>query len=128
MKKWLVGAAALLTALTGSLAVATPAAADGWHGGYHGGGYGWHGGWRHDGDGGALLAAGIAGLAIGAALTAPRHDYYYYDGPRYAYAPAYVYGPPPGYYVGRSYWGWYGGCRREWVWTGWGYRPVTACY
>lgn len=54
---------------------------------------------------GGALAAGIAGLAVGAALAGNRDRYYYdnprryyYDGPRY-YAPRpYYYGPPRGYY------------------------------
>ena len=130
MKKLIVGAAALLSALTGVLATATPAAADGWRGGYghgyasgrgYGGGYGYRG-YDHRGYGaGPAIVAGLAGLAIGASLS---HPHPYYAGPRY-YA-----GPPPAYYVGRTYYGYYEGCRREWVWDyRWGgYRAVEACF
>lgn len=138
MKKMLIGATALLTALTGVVAGAGPAEArDG--GGYHGGGgYGYRGGGYHGGYGGGYgyrgngvgtaVFAGLAGLAVGAALTQPRHGYY----GRPDYYPGYrgYYGPPPAYYVGPSYYGWYEGCRREWVWSPrWGtYHLVDACY
>jgi hypothetical protein len=83
MKKLLTAAAAALTLAGGAMATATPASADGWRGGYHGGGY-YHGGYR--GGGGAVLA-GIAGLAIGAAIASP----HYYGHPAY-------YGRGYGYY------------------------------
>lgn len=63
----------------------------------------WRGGHRHGGSG-AAVAAGIAGLAIGAAIASDhgryydRHDGYYRDG--------YYYGPPArayGYYDDRGY-------------------------
>ena len=59
---------------------------------YHGGGY-YHGGYR--GNGGAAVVAGVAGLALGAAL-ASNHGHYYggYAGP------GYYYGPPAPYYYG----------------------------
>jgi hypothetical protein len=131
MKKLLVGAAALLTSLTGVMASAPADAAwggqgpgGGYHssatyrgGGYHAGGYGYRGGGYgyHGGYGGGWgwgLGGLAAGIAVGSALAAP-----YYAAPYYA-------GP----YVGPDYYGWYGGCRREWVWTGYGYRMVRACY
>lgn len=130
MKKMLIGAMALLTALTGVIAAAAPAEArDG--GGYYGGGrYGYRGGgygYRDNGVGMAVFA-GLAGLAVGAALTQPHYGYYgrpgYYAGYRG------YYGPPPARYVGPTYYGSYDGCRREWVWSPrWGaYRLVDACY
>ncbi|HEY3948067.1 hypothetical protein [Phenylobacterium sp.] len=52
----------------------------------------YHGGYYHRGSGGAAIFAGVAGLALGAALAS--------DHPRY-YAPApYYYGPPAPYYYG----------------------------
>jgi hypothetical protein len=123
MRKLLVGAAALLASLTGVMTSASPAeaawsghgGAGGFHGGgarfhgggygYRGGGYGYRGGWGYRGWG---LGPGlVAGLAVGAALAGP-----------------YYYGPPGPYYPG--YYGY--GCARRWVWTGYGYRPVRACY
>lgn len=106
MRKSLTIAMAALTFGGAVAAAALPAQArdhDGGYrdGGYRGGGY-YHGG--HDrGHGrnndGAAIVAGIAGLAIGAALADGGHSYaynrggyyqpgYYYDG-GYAYAPAY---------------------------------------
>jgi hypothetical protein len=100
--------AAGLAALTFGGAVATaaiPAAAEAreWRGG------GYHRGYddrRHDGNGAALVA-GIAGLAIGAALADSGRHHSYYRG--YGYAPAYYddgYGYRP-YAVCES---------RHWVW------------
>lgn len=64
--------------------------------------------WRHRNNDGAVIAAGIAGLAVGAAVaSAGRNRYYdrgYYYGPRYGYynrgyrgyyGPRNYYGPPP---------------------------------
>ena len=103
LKKFLVGAAAVLSVAGASLATTTPAAAywhgggygGGWHGGY-GGGYGYRGGWgRGYGYG---IGAGLLGVAIGASLARP------------------YYGAPPAYYNGPGYWGYYGGCRGYWRW------------
>ena len=70
---------------------------------------------RHHDNDGAAIAAGIAGLAIGAAIASNGRDRYYdrgyygrgyYDGPRYRSGyydrgyygpPRYAYGPPRGY-------------------------------
>ncbi len=84
MKKVLTAGLAALT-LAGSAGAAAPASARDWRGfnGYHRGN-----------DAGALIAGGIVGLALGAALTSHQGAYY---GPGY-YGPAY-YGPPPGYGV-----------------------------
>jgi hypothetical protein len=96
MKKILTGALAALT-LGGALAAsAVPAAAYPYRGGYGG----WHGGYRGPGWGG-VAAAGIVGLAAGAAIA---NSY------------------PPVYYGPR--------CRIEMRWDpAWGgYERVRVCY
>jgi len=110
LKKFLVGAAALAATFTGVMSVASPAQAYGYGPGGHWGGYGYHGGWGYRGGGYGWAPAVAAGVVAGAALAYP-----------------YAYGPPPAYYAGPSYYGYYHGCRRSWVWTGWNYRLVTAC-
>ncbi len=121
MKKILTGALAALTAASALAISAAPASARDWddRGGW---------GWRHDNDGGAAVAAGIAGLAIGAAIAG---DHPYYGG-YYGYAPAPVYydAPPPAYYVGPSYYGYYGRCHAQWRWDPYWrrYVRVRACY
>lgn len=112
MKKILIGALAGLTA-AGALAAAAPASARDWHDGR---------GWHHD-NGGAAVAAGIAGLAIGAAIAGNDHGYY---GP----APYYYDAPPPAYYAGPAYYSYYRGCHTEWRWNGYWrhYERVRACY
>ncbi len=116
MKKILTGALAALTVGGVVLGGASTASAREWHGG--------------GGNAGAAVAAGIAGLAIGAALASSNHGYY-----GSSYAPAY------GYY-GRSYApAYYGGyaddygyayrrhCRLETRWNRWdGYERVRVCY
>ncbi len=77
--------------------------------------------WRHGGNGGAAVAAGIAGLAIGAALASNNHGYYgggYYDGGYYAPARGYGYGYG------------YRHCRLEsrWNYRWGGYEQVRVCY
>jgi hypothetical protein len=122
MKTLIAGSLAALTAGS-ALAAAVPAAAAPHH-------------YRHGrGDAGAAVAAGIAGLAIGAALASGgRHDGYAYDRPyygygySYGYAPrAYGYAPAPAYGYGRPY---YDRCRTEWRWNyRWGgYDRVRVCY
>jgi hypothetical protein len=118
MKKVLTGALAALTLGGAALSTATPAAAQPWgHRGYYGG----YGGYHHRGyNSGAVLGAGILGLAVGAALASPR----YYAPPRYYYA------PPPAYYVEPAY-AYYGPtCRVHYRWDGyWGrYVAVERCY
>jgi hypothetical protein len=74
----------------------------------------YYGGHYHHGNGGAAVAAGIAGLAIGAAIASP----HYYGGGPY-YGPAY-YGP-----------GYYGTCyATRWVWDPYAGRrvPVSQPY
>ena len=102
LKKIGLGVALGATALT----VAAPASAQRWHGG---GGYG---GYRHyDRDnGGTAIVAGIAGLAIGAAIASNRNDryrddYYRERGYSYNYDDDYYrshnYYPNDGYYAQR---------------------------
>jgi hypothetical protein len=82
----------------------------GWHGGY---GPGWHGGYWRGGWGPrpGVFAAGVLGVAVGASLAAP------------------YYGPPPAYYAGPGYWGYWGGCRAYWRWSPYygRYVRVAAC-
>lgn len=105
MKKIGLGVALGATAMT---MVAAPADAQRYRGGYHGyrGGYG-----------GGAVVAGIAGLAVGAAL-ASNHGGYYRGG--YGY-----YGDPyyRGYYREPYYRG-YGGCFVERRWDPYYGRPV----
>jgi hypothetical protein len=87
MRKALTAALAAITLGGAVCATAAPAEAQHYRGGY-GHYYGGH--YRH-GDGGAAVAAGVVGLALGAAL-ASNHGYYdrgYYGGPAY-----YDYGYP----------------------------------
>jgi hypothetical protein len=109
IKKIATAAVAALT-LGGAIAgAATPAAAQGFHGGY-----GYHGGGYHGGRGwgaGAAVGAGILGLAVGAAIA---------DHPHYApgyYAPAYGYG-----------YGYGGPCRPHLRWDPYIGRYVNAGY
>lgn len=114
MGKTLSAALAALTLAGGVLATS---AADARPHGYHGGGY-YHGGRyyyrdRHNGD--AALAAGVVGLALGAALASGGgHSSYYYRDypppPRYYHR---YYGPPP-YAYGYGYPR--GGCRTQTYW------------
>ena len=78
--------------------------------------------WDHHGDRGAAVVAGIAGLAIGAALAS--------DHPYYAPAPVYYRAPPPAYYEGPAYYSYERHCRVEWRWDRhWGhYERVRACF
>ena len=114
MNKILTGAVAALTA-GASLAVAIPASAQSYRGGHSSGHY-----YGHRNNSGAVVAAGIAGLAIGAALAGNHNNGYY------------GYGYGPGYY--RSYPGYYGygygyRCRTEmrWNWRWGDYQPVRVC-
>jgi len=97
-----VGLAATLAA--GSMiATAAPAAAAPWGG--------WHGGYGYRGYGpGAVIAGGLAGLAVGAALAGPHYVYgpgpYYgpaYYGPGVCVAHRTVWDPYFGHYVVRSF-------------------------
>jgi hypothetical protein len=80
MRKVLTTAMAAVTLGGAVAAAATPAAAQHYHGGYHGY-YGHH----HD-NAGPAIAAGVLGLALGAAIASNGHGYghsYYYDRPYY---------------------------------------------
>jgi hypothetical protein len=118
MKKTLAAATAALTFGGAVAAAALPTAAQArdWRGGgyrYYGG----YGGYHHHNDAaGAALVAGIAGLAIGAALADSGHRSYYRSGYYgYGYVPGYD-GYGPGYYD-YGYYRPYGVCSSErWVW------------
>jgi len=87
MRKALTAALAAITLGGAVCATAAPAEAQYYRGGY----YGHH---HHD-NSGAAVAAGVVGLALGAALASNHHSYYdrgYYDRGYYG-APAYYYGP-----------------------------------
>jgi hypothetical protein len=101
MKKALTAAMAAVTLGGAVAATAAPAEARDWGHHYYGGYYG-H---RHHGDGGAAVAAGVVGLALGAALANGSHGYVY-DRPYYR---DYDYGP--------AYYEPYGVCVADrWVW------------
>jgi hypothetical protein len=121
MRKILTAAMAAITLGGAVAATASPAEARG-HGGYHGG-YGGYGGryYRHD-NGGAAIAAGVVGLALGAALANGGHGYSYGYGPSY-YGRDY-YGPPAyGYGYGEGY----RVCESErWVWDPYWRRNVPV--
>src|SRR5262245_8317838 len=96
MRKILTAGLAALTLAGATAAVTTPAQAQphgGWRGGggWHGGG-GWRGGYHRGGGGWGYVGAGLAGLAVGAALAGP----HYYGYPHYGYG---YYGPYDGYYA-----------------------------
>jgi hypothetical protein len=97
MRKFVSAALAAVT-VAGTIASAGAATAQPYHHGYYGGGY-WRGGHHYYRDNtGAEVAAGIAGLAIGAAIAGGGHERVYYD--RGYYAPGYYYSPyygPPAY-------------------------------
>jgi hypothetical protein len=103
LKKLMTGAAVALTLGGAALATSTPAAAAPY----------WHGGYRGYGPG-AIVGAGILGLAVGAAVAGPHY---------YGY-------PPPGYYAGPAYYGYYGGCHSHWRWDPYvgRYVLVNRCY
>ncbi len=102
LKKTVLGAAAVAT-LGGATLAATTADA------------------HPHGDAGAAVAAGVLGLAVGAAIASSHHDYDRpYDGYGYGYGPAYNgYGPAYGE-----------ACRSYWQWSPrWGrYVRVERCY
>jgi hypothetical protein len=97
MRKFITAAVAALTLGGAMVATTAPAEARPYgHGGYYHGGYRYYGHGRGVGPG-VAIAAGVAGLAVGAALASPRGYYggggYYgagYGYPAYGY-PAYGY-------------------------------------
>jgi opacity protein-like surface antigen len=96
MRKILNAALAAATLVGAVAATTVPAQAQPWR--Y--GGYGYYGGYYHHNDvAGPALAAGILGLAVGAAVASSSRPYYAYPsyGYGYGYAPSY-YGYAPGYY------------------------------
>jgi hypothetical protein len=98
MRKILAAGVAALTVGATAASVAAPTAADAAP--YHG----YYGHYHHND--GAAVAAGIAGLAIGAAIASD-HPHYY----------SYGYGPPAYYGPGPYYGGYYGTCVvRHWAW------------
>jgi hypothetical protein len=112
MRKALTAAIAAITLGGAVCATAAPAEAQHYRGGYHG----YYGGHYRHGNGGAAVAAGIAGLAIGAALASDHPRYYGYSQPYYGG----YYGP-----------GYYGTCyTTRWVWDPYvGHRvPVREAY
>ncbi|HEY8003586.1 MAG TPA: hypothetical protein VIE16_05125 [Phenylobacterium sp.] len=119
MRKVLTAAMAAITLGGAICATAAPAQArehDHW------GGRGYYGGYHRDRDnGGAAIAAGVVGLALGAALAGNSHSYHrsYYDGGYYA--PGYYAYDYPAYRTCES---------TRWVWDPYiGRRvPVTSRY
>ena len=98
LKKIAIGAAALASIAGASIATSADAFP--------------HGGWGRGPGLGAVVGAGLLGVAVGASLDRP------------------YYGPPPAAYAGPGYWGYYGGCRSYWRWDArWGrYVRVERCY
>ena len=100
--------AAAMAAITfGGVVATTAAEAQPYRG--HRGDY--YGGRRHNNnDAGVAIAAGVVGLALGAAIAGNNNGSRgYYDrgygrayAPGYAYGPGYGYGPPPRYRVCQS--------------------------
>ncbi|MGJ3647539.1 hypothetical protein ACLB0R_03565 [Sphingomonas sp. GlSt437] len=92
---------------------------------------GWHGGYRHYDNGGAVVAAGIAGLAIGAVIASDHDRYrdrYYYD---HGYPADYdvIYYRDHGYYPRDGYYAYryrprYEHCWVEHRWDRYWDRPV----
>lgn len=114
MRKTLAAGLAALTFGGAVAAAAIPATAEARP--YHG----YHRGWdRHHGNdaAGAAIVAGIAGLAIGAALADSGNHHSYYR--------SYGYGYAPGYYDDYGYG--YRTCEtRHWVWDPYIHRRVLV--
>ena len=105
MKKLLIGASALTMVATPIAASAAP-----WG----------HERFDHDrGDAGAAVAAGIFGLAIGAALASNHHDYDDRYGYGYGYGDYGYYAPVRCHWETRAYPG---------PWGGVSYQNVRVCY
>jgi hypothetical protein len=125
MKKLIAGALTALTLTTSLSMGVTAAQADDWHGRGHYRGEGEYRGHRGP-DAGALVGAGILGLAVGAAIAGHRDHHRSYDGP----APVYYRAPPPAYYNGPDYYGYADECRVYYRWDPyWGrYVEIERCY
>jgi hypothetical protein len=115
MKKLLTTAVAAVTLAGAAAATATPAAAQYYRGGYHGDYGGYH---HHHDNAGPAIAAGVLGLALGAAIASNGHSYYY-DRPYYG-----------GYYDDGDYYGPRICESTRWVWDPYiGHRvPVRERY
>jgi len=124
MNNWIVKATSIALGAATLAVTATPAEAQRWRGHDR---YDRH---HHRDRGGAAIAAGVAGLAIGAALgSRDRYDRYdrgyyndgyyngYYDGPRYRDR-----------YYDRSYRGYDRGCYTRRVWDPYYGRRVRVRY
>jgi len=103
---------ALVAALVaGGAVAATAAPADarphgGWRGGHYGGYYNGHRHHGHDNDAGVAIAAGVVGLALGAALASGYDNNHGYYGRSYSqpyYGSGYYSRPYGGAYYGRPY-------------------------
>jgi hypothetical protein len=106
MRKILTSAMAGVLAAGAVLATAAPAAADGRHRYY---------GHRHHRGGGddevaAAILGGVAGLALGAALSSGNRSRGYYESGYYDRAPRYRYNPRYDSYYGDGYRGGYRTC------------------
>lgn len=140
MRKILTATVAALTLGGAMVATAAPAEARPYHGGYYGGRGYYGGGHRyyghHGSNAGAAVAAGVVGLALGAALASPGPYYgsgYYRGGygyPAYGYGyPASGYGYPAyGYPSGYNYYEeGYRTCESSrWVWDPYIQRRVLV--
>lgn len=129
MRKLLTGAMAALTFATAVVPATGAMARD----------YRYYRHHRHHDNDGAYLAAGIAGLAIGAALASNsgRRDYDYYGGRRYYRESYYGGGYYRPYYGNRGYYrpyaydyGGYQRCRTTTRWDPWedAYIRRTRCW
>ncbi len=105
MRRSLAAAMAAITFGGAVAATAAPAEARPYRGDY--------GRRHHNNDAGVAIAAGVVGLALGAAIAGNNNSRSYYDrgygrgygrayAPAYAYGPGYGYGPPPRYRVCQS--------------------------
>jgi len=108
VKKAILATALGASAITGTLATATPAMANTY------GGRGGHGG----GEGGAVVAGGLIGLALGAMIASSNRPYYPEPAYMPAVQPAYYQAPMlPAAYINPA-WVW----RDGFFWDGYGHR------
>lgn len=118
MRKALTAAMAAITLGGAVCATAAPAQAQHYNHGYYGGGHYYGHGYNN---GGAAVAAGVVGLALGAALASSSHGYGYNAG----------YYPPPAYGYSYGYVPAYRMCETtRWVWDPYYGRrvPVRQAY